>query len=141
MSITLGGKSRWIATSLLLWVIVAVVMIPVVAAIDLAARGTSAGWPDDLADYALLTGPYLLILGTPGVILYLISLCLVRPRRQLAVVLALLVGGGCFVLLVALPRGLTFDEVTLRAGLASLPLWLAFGALVRVQPDPHPDKS
>jgi hypothetical protein len=134
MNIEFGREGRSIAEGALRWVVVALVMTPVVAAIDLAARGSLEGWPgsrlDQLAGYALLTAPFLLIVGAPAAVLYLIVVRLIRPRRAGAVLLAVLVAGGCLTLLVALPRDLAFDEVTLRTGLASIPLWLVLGALV-----------
>jgi hypothetical protein len=136
VSIAFIREGRAIAGNLARWLVIALAMAPVVAALDLATRGPLEGWSgsriDQWVGWTLLSAPYLLILGAPATLGYLIILRVIRPRRLGAIRLAVFVAGGCYGALMAWPHHLALDDWTLRAAITSTPLWLVLGGCVRL---------
>jgi hypothetical protein len=110
---------------------------PVVSALAVAAGSPLEGWSgsafEDYLGWTLLSLPFIIILGAPVLVTLLVAIRIGRPSRSLAIALAVVVGDGLFALLLTRPwdRDPGLDAVAL-AVLIYLPLWLTYGAIVRL---------
>ncbi len=137
MSSTFTPELHWFAGNVIRGLLVALALAPVVTAVAVAASSPLEGWSGSaLEDYLgsmLLSLPFIFILGAPALLAVLLAIRLSRPSRSLAIALAAVVGDGLFALLLTRPwdRDPGPESVAL-AVLIYLPLWLTYGAIVRL---------
>ena len=124
-------------------VLVALALTPIVTAFTVAARSPLEGWSgsafEDYLGWMLLSLPFIVVLGAPVLVALLVLIRIGRPSRSLAIALAAVIGDGLFALLLTRPwdREPGLDTVVL-AVLVYLPLWLTYGAIVRLPRVPRP---
>lgn len=129
---TLAPARSWVLANLARWPVVALLGAPVFAVIDLAARSEADLQVGELVSWTILAAPYLLFLGAGGAAVFLAALWFLNARRAGSVVLAAALGTAVWATLIAAPRGLSLDDVVVRSAMASLPIWIAYGAVVRL---------
>jgi hypothetical protein len=137
MSSTFLPELRWFLGNAWRGLLVALALTPIVSALAVTASSPLEGWSgsalEDYLGWMLLSLPFIVILGSPVLVVVLVAIRLGRPPRSLAIALAVIIGDGSFALLVTRPwdREPGLDTVALTA-LIYLPLWFTYGAIVRL---------
>src|SRR4051794_20827185 len=98
---------RWVLGNVRRGILVALVVTPVVAAIDLAIIWPPEGWarsPIEIyVGWTLLSLPYVVILASPPLAAVLAAIRFGRPSRRSAIAVAVVLGDGLFVVILAQP--------------------------------------
>lgn len=121
-----------------IFVATALITVPVVASIDILFRGGVTGYGDSpiaqVAGWALLTAPFVLLLGGGVALITIVVMQLLRVHsRALALGISVGIGSVGFALLAGTPAGEWNLGQLIRSSTMVLPLWIAFGLVVRIE--------
>jgi hypothetical protein len=141
MSSTFPPELRWFLGNVMRGLLVALALTPIVSALAVTASSPLEGWSgsafEDYLGWMLLSLPFIVILGSPVLVVVLVAIRIGPPSRSLAIALAVVIGDGLFALLLTRPwdRESGPDTVALTV-LTYLPLWFTYGAIVRLPEGP-----
>jgi len=129
---------RWIVGNVGRALLVALVLTPLVTAMSLAISWPLEGWSGSAIEtylgWTLPTLPYVIILGSPALVAVLAAIRFRRPSRYVAIALSVVLGDGVFAALLTRHWDRDPGIVTVaQAALTYLPLWLVYGAILRLQ--------
>jgi hypothetical protein len=113
----------------------AILTLPLVAALEIAWHADVSGFGESgleqLVGWMALSVPYIVVLGLIAAVLVSVIVELLRPRRRTAILVSTLAGTLVLTALSIAPST-DWGSLILPTALSRLPLWLLFGATMRL---------